>query len=101
MDAEWLLRISSIIHNYIYIPSPLSIYKSHGLNATTIGINQNIRLNEKIRRDYANKNNISLFNIFIGWFWYSAKLRFIEKGFLGLVYLPKWTTVNYLLLKKY
>lgn len=99
MDVEWLLRVAGASKNSKYIPKPLSIFKSHGMNATTLGLIQGSRLNEKIRRDYAKNNNIPIFKLGCGWLWYSVKLRYFEKGIKGLFLLPKWDTLSSLFFK--
>lgn len=101
MDVEWLLRVVGKTKKWKHLAVPLSIYKTHGMNATTQGVEQGIRLNEKIRREYAKKNRISTIRLVFGWFWYSAKLRVWEKGINGLFIIPRWNTIEYLFFKKY
>ena len=101
MDVEWLLRLTGEAKKWKFIPKPLSIFKAHGMNMTTKGVEKGYRYNEIIRRNYAEKNKISSLKLFFGWFWYSTKLRLYEKGLKGLFTFPKWDTISYLFLKSY
>lgn len=94
MDVEWLLRISGNSRKSVSINDPLSIFKFHGNNITAEGDSHGQRFNEKIRLDYARKNNISRFKFFCGWFFYSLLLRYIESGIMGIFTLPKISTVT-------
>ena len=101
MDVEWLLRVTGIAARWKYIDRPLSIFKYDGMSITCEGVKKGIRWNEKVRREYAKANNISVINIAIGWLWYSAQRRLLRDGILGLLKPPKWTTIQYLFLHKY
>ena len=101
MDAEWLLRVTGIASRWKYIDRPLSIFKHTGLNMTCEAIKMGLRLNEKIRREYANANNLSVIKLALGWLWYSARLRVWREGKAGILRPPKWETIQYLFLHKY
>lgn len=100
MDTEWFLRMTGVAKKWKHIEQPFSIFKLHGLNACIEGGKKGIRLNEIIRREYASNNNISIIKLFLGWLYYSTRLRIWEKGFFGLLKLPKWDTFAYLFLNK-
>ncbi|MDP8265650.1 MAG: glycosyltransferase family 2 protein [Candidatus Aceula meridiana] len=101
MDAEWLLRVTGMVHRWKHIAKPLSVFKLHGVNITTEAVNRGLRYNEQIRRAYAKAHGISTFKIFLGWLWYSTRLRIWEKGILGMFTPPRWDTFAYLFLHKY
>lgn len=96
MDVEWLLRISGNSKKWVRIDEPLSVFKLHGKNITTEGDSLGRRFNEKIRREYARLNKISIIKLFFGWVFYSTILRYIERGPKGLMVLPQLSTVAYL-----
>jgi hypothetical protein len=85
----------------VRIDEPLSVFKLHGKNISAEGDSLGIRLNEKIRRDYAKAHNISYVSILLGWLFYSTLLRYIERGLKGLLVPPKLSTVTYLFSRTY
>jgi len=100
MDVEWLLRVAGVAKKWKHIGQPISVFKLHGSNVSSEGTKKGIRLNEIIRREYASDNKISVIKLFLGWLYYSIKLRIWEKGFFGLLKLPKWDTFAYLFINK-
>lgn len=101
MDVEWLLRITGNSKKWVRIDEPLSVFKLHGNNITTEGDSLGRRLNEKIRREYALANKISMIKLFFGWLFYSTTLRYLERGIKGLLVPPKLKTMAYLFSRSY
>lgn len=100
MDVEWLLRVGGIAVRWKHIAKPLSIFKCHGMNISAEGIRKGLRLSEKIRRDYAKRNNIPFIKLVLGWIFFSIILRAYTEGFWGIFRIPKLDTIKYLLLNK-
>lgn len=96
MDVEWFLRLTGIVKKWKYIDTPLGTFKEHGSNITSEGVRAEFRYNEKIRHDYAKSKGISFLHFFLGWLWYSTKLRIWEKGFSGAFKPPRWDTIAHL-----
>lgn len=100
MDVEWFLRVTGVAKKWKHIGQPISIFKLHESNVSAEGTKKGIRLNETIRREYASNNKISVIKLFLGWLYYSMRLRIWKKGFFGLLKFPKWDTIDYLFLNK-
>lgn len=101
MDVEWLLRVVGAAKKWKHVGRPLSVFKSHELNVTKEGVKKGIRLNEIIRRQYACNHNIPIMRFFLGWLWYSTKVRIWEKGVFGIFIPPRWDTFDQLFLRNH